>query len=70
MPIFRVAIPDVPKRPGNDFDEAVKLRLETPVVNELPVYTVQQLNELNPNRYAHVLVACSNGDAGDACLAY
>jgi len=65
-----VAIPDVPNRPGNSFDKRVKERLETVLPAKLPVYSYQQLSKLNVNSYAGTLVVCSNGNAGNECLAY
>lgn len=70
MGIIKIAIPDVPNREGEIFDKAVKERMETRVPAELPVFTYQELSALTASLYQGDLVRCSNGDAGDECLAY
>ena len=68
--ILLTGIPDIPNRPGTEFDRAVKERLEIPFPVKLPIYTVQKLQTLTAKLYPGHIVRCSNGDAGDECLAY
>lgn len=70
MSLIKTPVPEVPKRTGRLFDTAVKEWIESPQPVELPVYSYQQLIDLTPRRYPNTIVVCSNGDAGDECLAY
>ena len=70
MSLSIVDIPEPAPRPGNDFDRAVKEKLTSAQPVKLPVLTVQQLNALTARAFEGYLVRCSNGDAGDECLAY
>jgi len=70
MRLVTTDLPDVPERPGDDFDRAVFERLAYAHPMRLPTYTVQELNSLTAGLYEGYIVRCSNGDAGDPCLAY
>ena len=70
MSLNIIDIPDVPQRDGNDFDNAVKERLTSAHPTKLPIYTVQELEDLTASLFKGYLVRCSNGDAGSECLAY
>ena len=70
MSLELIDIPDVPARDGNEFDKAVKERLTSAHPVKLPIYTVQQLEVLTARLFEGYIVRCSNGDAGDSCLAY
>lgn len=65
--ILQIPIPDAP---NNEFDRAIKTRLEAHYPVKLPVYSYQQLKDTNPSRYSGFLVRCSNGNAGAGCLAF
>lgn len=67
---FNIAIPNPPTRDGNDWDRAVKNRLDTMLPARLPSYTVQELNTLNAREYDGYLARCSNGNAGAECLVF
>jgi hypothetical protein len=60
----------LPDAPNNEFDRAVKTRLESFCPVKLPVYSYQKLQETSPSLYAGYLVRCSNGNSGGECLAY
>jgi len=68
--MIKITIPDLPNRTGTEFDRAVKERLETPCPSKLPIHTVQELQALTAKNHTGYLVRCSNGNAGDECLAY
>jgi hypothetical protein len=70
MSLNIVDIPEVEQRPGDYFDRAVRERLVNAHPLKLPIYSTQELKTLTAKLFAGYLVGCSNGDAGDECLAY
>lgn len=70
MSLRIIDIPETPKRDGSDFDRAVREKLTSAQPVKLPSFTVQDLEDLTPRVWSGYLVRCSNGDAGDPCLAY
>jgi hypothetical protein len=70
MTLTKIAIPDVPERTGEEFDRQVKEWIENPLPFKLPIYTYQELITVNAGLWNGYIVRCSNGDAGDECLAY
>ena len=74
MSLDIIDLPEAPDRSmeqsGNEFDRAVKERLTSSHPVKLPVFTVQYLEGLTARSFKGYIVRCSNGDAGDECLAY
>jgi len=70
MSLGIIDIPDAPSRSGSHFDRAVKEKLDSAQPVKLPIFTTQQLNSLTARLFAGYIVRCSNGDAGDECIAY
>ena len=54
----------------NSFLWAIKNRLESPYPLHLGSHSVGELNALSKRQFANHVVSCSNGNAGDECLAY
>jgi len=52
------------------FLRSLKTYLDTRQPSRLPVYTAQQLNATTAADHVNEMVVCSNGDTGDACLAF
>lgn len=65
-----IVFTSLPDAPNNEFDRAVKTKLESFEPARLPVYSYQQLKEVNPRLYSGYLVRCSNGNSGSECLAF
>lgn len=68
-----ISLPDPPDNldPGlSEFLMAIKNKLEHPEEIELKSFTTQQLNALTAANHDGQVVRCTNGDAGDECLAY
>ena len=68
-----IALPDVPDKLDQalkEFLQAVISILETAEEVQLKTYSVQELNSLTAKNHAYQVVRCTNGDAGDECVAY
>ena len=70
MSIKEISLPEIPDRDGKDFDKAIKERFETIVPIRLPLYTFRELSDVKPQPYEGSMVRCSNGNAGEECIAY
>lgn len=70
MSLRIIDIPEVPNRDGNEFDRSVRNKLTSAQPVKLPEFTYQELTALTARVWEGYIVRCSNGDAGDECLAY
>lgn len=65
-----IATIPIPDPPGEDYERAVKSRLDAAYPAKMPVHTYQELVGISPSLFTNHMVVCSNGNSGSICLAF